>query len=68
MKENGPAAILFFSISFSFQFLNSKSKDLISIQVFMAHFFTLNVQFEHSLNFINLCFVFQSISLFQIQI
>jgi hypothetical protein len=59
------------SFIFSFYFfsvLNSKSKDLIPIQVFMAHLFTLNVQFEHSLNFINLCFVFQSISLFQVQI
>jgi hypothetical protein len=50
---------------FFFSVLNSKSKDL--IQVFYDTFiFTLNFQFEHSLNFISFCFVFQNISLFLI--
>jgi hypothetical protein len=43
--------LFFYFFFFFFSVLNSKSKDLIPIQVFVAHFFTLNVQFEHSLNF-----------------
>jgi hypothetical protein len=60
-------SFLFFSISFSFQFLNSQFKALIPIQFFCGTFiFTLNVRFEHSLNFIICCFVFKNISLFLI--
>ena len=63
-KETAHSQFYLFFLFFSV--LNSKSKDLIPIQVFMAHLFTLNVQFEHSLNFISFCFVFQNISLFLI--
>ena len=44
--------LFFFCFKFQIQGFNSNSS------LYGTFIFTLNVQFEHSLNFINLCFVF----------
>jgi hypothetical protein len=52
--------LFLFSFKFQIQGFDSNSS------FYGTFIFTLNVQFEHSLNFISFCFVFQNISLFLI--